>query len=150
MQQLVREVGAKCRVDARIDFVAEPLSRALVEYGAVPEHAVTFKANMLPSTVSEFCRAADGAIHAHAGSGIVRGHWDGGLTLEQAASMLKDWRERAGKGQGSVIVERCPSEWKKTLSVWGPSRGDAWLMREVKNKFDPRGVFNPGRFLDGI
>jgi glycolate oxidase FAD binding subunit len=150
VQQLVREVGAKCRVDARIDFVAEPLRQALVECGAAAEHVVTFKANMLPSVVSEFCRAADGAIHAHAGSGIVRGHWGGGLTLEQAASMLKDWRERAAKGQGSVIVERCPSELKESLDVWGPPRGDAWLMGQVKNKFDPRGVFNPGRFLDGI
>ena len=148
VQQLVREVGTKCRVDARVDYVASPLQRALVEYAAAAEHASTFKANMLPSVVGEFCRAAvSAAIHSHAGSGIVRGHWGDGLTLEQAASMLKVWRERATKGQGSVVVERCPSEWKKTLNVWGPPRGDAWLMGEIKRKFDPRGVFNPGRFL---
>ena len=27
-------------------------------------------------------------------------------------------------------------------------RGDAWLMRAVKDRLDPRGVFNPGRFLE--
>ena len=27
---------------------------------------------------------------------------------------------------------------------------DAWLMRQVKDRMDPRRVFNPGRFVDGI
>jgi FAD/FMN-containing dehydrogenase len=29
--------------------------------------------------------------------------------------------------------------------VWGAPRGDAWLMRRVKDSLDPRGLFNPGR-----
>jgi len=149
VQQLVKEVGAQCRVEARIDFTADPLRQALVEYAAAPEHAVTFKANLLPGATAAFCVEAEGAaLHAHAGSGIVRGHWCGDLTKERAASILNAWRERAQKAHGSVIIERCPSEWKSTLHVWGPPRGDAPLMREIKRKFDPRGVFNPGRLLD--
>jgi len=151
VQQLVKEVGAQCRVEARLDFTAEPLCHALVEFAAAREHAVTFKANMLPSATAVFCQDADGAaFHAHAGNGIVRGHWTGDLTKERAASILSTWRKRAQQGQGSVVVERCPSDWKASLNVWGPFRGDAWLMSEVKRKFDPRAVFNPGRFAFGI
>jgi len=126
------------------------------EFGASQENAFVFKANLLPSATAAFCLAADQdaerpLLHAHAGSGIVYGFYPGaGLTKEQAASMLTTWRERAAKGQGGVIVPRCPSEWKRSLNVWGPPRGDAWLMREVKAKLDPRGIFNPGRFVDGI
>jgi glycolate dehydrogenase FAD-binding subunit len=149
VQQLVKETGAQCQIAARIDYTAEPLCEALISFQAA--NAVTFKASLLPSATAAFCLAADEAmIHAHAGNGVVRGHWGGDLTKDRAASILTTWREHAAKGQGSVIVERCPSEWKSTLNVWGPPRGDSWLMREIKKKFDPRGIFNPGRFVDGI
>ena len=59
--------------------------------------------------------------------------------------MLTAWRKTA-----SVIVQRCPTDWKTKLNVWGPAPSDAWLMREVKAKLDPRRIFNPGRFVDGV
>jgi glycolate oxidase FAD binding subunit len=152
VQQLVKEVGTQCRVDARVDFPAQPLWEALTEFGALAKFPTVFKAAMLPSVLPAFCLAADDdvALQAHAGNGIVQGHWAADLTRERAAANLKVWRERAQTGQGGVIVPRCPSAWKSTMSVWGPAPNDAWLMREVKAKFDPQGIFNPGRFIDGI
>lgn len=153
VQQLVKEVGTHGRLEAHIDFTAQSLWDALIEFAAWPERHLAFKANVLPSAVPAFCKGVDcepnrPALRAHAGNGIVLGQWPAGLTLEQAASMLTTWRELAAKGQGGVIVPACPSEWKQTLSVWGPAPNDAWLMREVKAKFDPKGIFNPGRFLN--
>jgi len=155
VQQVVREVGAQCRVEGRVDSAAQPVWDALIEWSAWPSGQTMFKANLLPSAVAAFCLAVDcesqrPALRAHAGNGIVVGQWPAGLTKPEAAAMLTAWRERALLGRGSVIVPRCPSEWKATLDVWGSSRDDAWLMREVKAKFDPRGIFNPGRFVDGI
>ena len=49
--------------------------------------------------------------------------------------------------QGNLIVTRCPPAWKAALPVWGAPRDDAWLMRRVKDALDPRGLFNPGRFV---
>jgi glycolate oxidase FAD binding subunit len=154
VQQIVKEVGSLCQVVARLSFTVRPLHDALVEFTAWPEARLAFKANLLPSAVAAFCQAADQApdrpaLCAHAGNGIVHGFWPGDLTMDQANSMLSTWRERARAGQGSVIVSRCPPEWKATLNVWGPAPGDAWLMREVKAKFDPKRIFNPGRFIDG-
>ena len=153
VQQLVKEVGAQCRIEARVDFTARPLCHALVEFAHLPEHALSLKASLLPSATAAFSLAAEGcAIHAHAGSGIVLGHYAraADLTKDHAARMLTSWRERAAKGQGTVVATRCPFEWKSALDVWGPPRGDAWLMREIKKKFDPRAIFNPARFVDGI
>jgi len=109
-----------------------------------------FKANLLPSGLAHFCqeqrKAGAFAIRAHAASGIVWGYGKPGLTPTDASVMLNTWRQSAAQAQGRVIVAQCPSEWKASLSVWGPEADDAWLMREVKSKFDPRGMFNPGRF----
>jgi glycolate oxidase FAD binding subunit len=88
-------------------------------------------------------------IQAHAGNGIVVGHLDG-LTKERAAELVQTIRTLARPFQGSVIILDCPPEWKPLLDVWGPPRADVALMREIKNKLDPRRLFNPGRFVDGI
>lgn len=155
VQQLIKEMGPTGRLHARVDFTANPLWDALAEFAAWPEAQTVFKANVLPSAVAAFCQYVDRrenglALRAHAGNGIVYGHWPVGLTKEEIASMLTRWRQSAAEGQGGVIVAACPSAWKASLDVWGPASGDAWLMREVKAKFDPRRLFNPGRYVDGI
>jgi glycolate oxidase FAD binding subunit len=141
-------------LEARAGAASEPLWRALVEFTLRPEAQLTFKANLLPGAVAAFClRAAEFPegvyLHAQAGSGIVRGHV-GALTLERAQVMLNDLHGAARAAQGNVTLLHCPVGWKKTLPVWGLPRGDRALMRQVKEKLDPRRLFNPGRFLDAI
>jgi glycolate oxidase FAD binding subunit len=155
VQQLVKEIGTTCKIEARVGFTAQPLWQALIEWGSWPGAAVTFKANLLPSAVAAFCQAVEAQaptpfLRAHAGNGIVVGHWGADLTSERAASALAFWRTAVVQGQGKVIVMRCPPAWKAGLDVWGPAPADAWLMRQIKDKFDPHRVFNPGRFVDGI
>jgi glycolate oxidase FAD binding subunit len=116
---------------------------------------LTFKANLLPSAVCDFCRVAEGlqidccCIQSHAGIGIVVGHLYGDLTLDQARTMLTTLQAAAGPN-GNVVVVRCPTKWKRELPIWGKPRRDHALMRRVKQSLDPRGIFNPGRFVDGI
>jgi glycolate oxidase FAD binding subunit len=155
VQQIVKEVGTQCRLEARVDFTAVPLWDALIELAALSPARTVFKAHLLPSAVAWFCQGVDRepnrpALHALAGNGIVYGHWPSDLTKERAASMLNAWRDLARQAQGGVIVLCCPSDWKAAVNVWGPAPHGAWLMREVKAIFDPRRIFNPGRFVDGI
>jgi glycolate oxidase FAD binding subunit len=153
VQQLVKEIGGQCPLEAHVDFPTNRLWHALTELSALPEWQTVFKVSLPASRVAEFCLHAErdaSAIRAHAGNGIVHGHWGADLTNERAASILNVWRELVAPFNGSVIVTRCPSEWKKSLSVWGPPTADLWLMRDVKAKIDPRGLFNPGRFVGGI
>jgi glycolate oxidase FAD binding subunit len=131
---------------------AVPLWQALTEFGLQPTATLSFKANLLPGEVAAFCDHAlrllpDLSLLAHAGAGIVRGHLGGDLTLERATVILKELQERAVAGKGNVVVTQCASSWKSSLPIRGTARGDAWLMRRVKETLDPRGIFNPGRFI---
>jgi glycolate oxidase FAD binding subunit len=112
--------------------------------------AFIYKANLLPSRLAAFHSTARRLPYAalRAYPGIFLGHADD-LTLEQAQTMLTTLLDAAGP-DGNVVVLRCPTAWKRELPIWGKPRGDKWLMRRVKEAFDPRGVFNPGRFVDGI
>ncbi len=116
---------------------------------------ITFKANMLPQAVASFCPLAATFpeivhLHAHAGSGIVRGHLGGDLTVERVAAMLKVLTDAATAAEGNLVLPHCPVMWKRDLPVWGQERGDLWLMRQVKKQMDPRNLFNPGRFVGSI
>ena len=153
LQQLIREVpaGPGLAVNVLADAAADPLWAALVEFAAWPDARLTFRANLLPSAVAAFCLQATDAdgllMQAHAGSGIVIGHAGGDLTAERAVAMLKGRLVTATAARGNLIVTRCPPAWKAALPVWGAPRDDAWLMRRVKDALDPRGLFNPGRFV---
>jgi glycolate oxidase FAD binding subunit len=157
MQQLVREVRGRCKLDGRLGRTATPFWQALADFpcrASVSFSHVTFKANMLPGGTVSFCRqtvelAPQAMLQAHAGNGIVLGHLTD-VTEQRAAELLKALRGLAKPHHGAVVVMDCPPAWKRTLDVWGPPRSDVALMREVKNKLDPRNLFNPGRFVDGI
>jgi glycolate oxidase FAD binding subunit len=51
---------------------------------------------------------------------------------------------------GAWVLTHCPLDWKQApLDVWGPVRGDRFLMRRLKAALDPRGLLSPGRFVGG-
>ncbi len=157
VQQLLTEVAAARvkGVEALAGAAGDPLWRALVEFTHPADARLSFKANLLPGATAAFCLNAEKmvpgiAVQAHAGSGIVRGHLGGDLTPERALTLVKEWHTAAVAARGNVVVTRCPAAWKATLPVWGVPRGDGPLMRQVKEKLDPRRLFNTGRFVDGI
>jgi glycolate oxidase FAD binding subunit len=131
---------------------SEPRWRALTDFPLTGAGELTLKANVRPSRVASFCRLiaalpeAAGLL-AHAGNGIVFAHF-AGLTAERAASILSTLLDAAP--DGNVIVVRCPPAWKQKLPIWGKPRGDIELMRAIKKSLDPRGIYNPGRFVGGI
>ena len=70
--------------------------------------------------------------------------------LRELLETIRDLTHQAG---GTAVIEQCPLPVKRGIDVWdGSAYGDreVKLMRQIKGKFDPRGVLNPGRFLGGI
>ncbi len=52
---------------------------------------------------------------------------------------------------GHVIARGGPREVRTAIDPWGPIESTTLeLMRRLKAEFDPRGVLNPGRFVDGL
>jgi glycolate oxidase FAD binding subunit len=156
VQQVIKELSPEHGrgLDVRVNTTSAPLWAALVEAAAWPDAGLTFQANVLPSATASFCEQAAAwpqalLLQAHAGNGIVTGHAGNALTLDNARAMLTRFQERTGS-EGNVIVRHCPAMWKAALPIWGKPRDDAWMMRTIKQKLDPRGLFNPGRFVDAM
>lgn len=96
---------------------------------------------------------------AHAGTGIV--YVRAGTNSERAASPLTRFVDRARAVarhlEGSLVCESVPLGVKGKEDVWstadpetGEPRADFQLMRRVKERFDPRSILSPGRFVGGI
>jgi glycolate oxidase FAD binding subunit len=81
---------------------------------------------------------------AHAGNGIVVGH------AQADAERIAQVRDLARAADGHLVVTRCPAVLKSSSFVWGSHGPGVALMRAVKDQLDPRRLFNPGRFVDGI
>ncbi|MBM4296556.1 MAG: FAD-binding oxidoreductase, partial [Deltaproteobacteria bacterium] len=56
----------------------------------------------------------------------------------------------AQQHQGHAVMFAAPPELKLGIEVWGPSPPTISLMRAIKQRFDPHGILNPGRFIGGL
>ena len=56
----------------------------------------------------------------------------------------------ASEQDGVFVVEHAPAALKERVDVWGSTRGNRRIMEMLKDRFDPKGTLNPGRFTDGI
>jgi glycolate oxidase FAD binding subunit len=151
----IRSELAPAEVDVREGADAEPLWSALTEFPAAEAGfgPVSFTASLRLSAVVAFVKDLDPArwaIQAHAGNGIVRGHALGGIDRDSLGTELDRLRKQADRDGGSLILPRCPTDWKAALHVWGTPRPDWALAERVKHAFDPKGVMNPGRFVGTI
>ena len=166
VQQLVKELGAAHSLNVRIGAKAGWLWQSLSEWPAELDGTVVYQACAQPSAVVGLCQLVQSkfpalAVHAHVANGIVRiaGEFMAVETYPAAkrfppASVAKYFMDAfldaLRDSRGNMSAVRCPHQWKSVVSVWGRPPADLWLMRQVKCQFDPRGVFNPGRFVGGI
>jgi glycolate oxidase FAD binding subunit len=58
--------------------------------------------------------------------------------------------ELARAHKGHAVIAAAPAELKDGVDVWGPAPPGLGLMREIKRRFDPQGMLNPGRFVGGL
>ena len=70
--------------------------------------------------------------------------------FQQLADALTQLRQSVMTARGNLIIETAPSELKRYIDVWGSVGGTLSLMKQVKAKFDPDGLLNPGRFISSI
>jgi glycolate oxidase FAD binding subunit len=92
------------------------------------------------------------AFIGHAGSGILTTYLteNGIMKIDPVIDLIRKFTAEAAKHDGNLVVESCPSELKARVSVWGQPRADVIMMRRLKERVDPAGVLNPGRFVGDI
>ena len=88
-------------------------------------------------------------ITGHAGVGTTYVALSGG-DEEARVQVVEELREIWVRRGGSVVVRKASPSTKKRLEAWGPVGDYLGLLRRVKDKFDPGGNLNPGRFVGGI
>ncbi len=115
------------------------------------ESPFSFRAHLLPSRTIEFIDRATQAgflVQLHAGSGIVIAQAPKDLTTaEVAKTQIAPLRELAKSQQGSLILTRCPAEWKTEIDVFGTGHS-AWpLMKKLKSSLDPHNLLSPHRLF---
>ena len=115
--------------------------------------AVVGKFSVLPSVIGSAANAvrkefsSSRIIVQGTGLGLFRGECD---SLEQLGSSITALNRTVHQMAGTLVWLDVPLELKRKLDVFGPSRDAYPLMVRIKQRFDPHGVLNPGRFGGGI
>lgn len=99
-----------------------------------------------PAIAPALTKLGDLAWYATLGIGFA-----GGTVGDPAAASaaIAAARTQLVAGGGSLVVETAPGE-LRTVDPWGPPPGSFAIMKQLKQRFDPDGRLNPGRFVGGL
>ena len=124
---------------------------------------ISLKANFALSKVAEMVGAFEGAVReagldcalcCRAGNGILFAALplgdDLGAKTAAVVGLIGNLTAEAVKNEGNLIVERAPRTIKEKVNVWGQTRSDVVVVRRLKEKLDPSGILNPGRYVGGV
>ncbi len=108
--------------------------------------------SVLPRATVDFVRRLvesdpGGSVQAHAGDGVVVAR-AGREPAEAAAGWSERLRPAVAEADGSMVVLSCPADLPLgRQEVWGPAPDGLGVMQSIKDRFDPHGILNPGRFI---
>ena len=122
------------------------------------DNEVAVKISAPPSELTGVLNSALGACSRRGVAPRITGHAGIGVTYvalsgrdeEAHIQIVEELREIWTRRGGSVVVRSAPPAFKERVEAWGPLGSRLELTRRVKQKFDPRGIMNPGRFAGGI
>lgn len=87
-------------------------------------------------------------VVADLGAGIIRLGFN--ADDEKVIDTARRLRAEAFAQGGSLFVERASAAVRREADAWGEVGPTGALMRAIKEKFDPKSLMNPGRFVSGI
>ncbi len=123
-------------------------------------NATILKASMLPAEVCsvsaevrQWAAAEGAAIECVAyafGLATIALHATTDAATAFPERIIARLRARLRPTGGSVVVLAAPDEIRAGLDLWGCHSDALGLMREIKRRFDPNRILNPGRFAGNI
>ena len=128
----------------------------------VREHmqgTLTCKVALLPAQIVPYLQRLEQVCHrhkleaatlAHAGNGILYSELRPGDAISRLVEAIAELRRYAQEMRGSLVIESCPIELKRRVSIWGEPGADFTMMQRLKQQFDPHKTFVGGRFLGGL
>ena len=161
LERIVRKHNSIATLPAG-NSLHETLWKRIVQYSELSceKFPIRIKVSTLISKVADVMNATreisereglEHSIVAHMGLGIIHIYFSS-ANPDRVSSATKELRSFVlGIGSASsLVVEAAATDVKQRIDVWGPVRSDFFLMRAVKDRFDPKGILNPGRFVGGI
>ncbi|HEY2666916.1 MAG TPA: FAD-binding oxidoreductase [Actinomycetota bacterium] len=139
------DTGLWERQRSRQRSVSGPFGGALGVPGAI------VRVSGLPAELARVIRAAGragGTLAGRAGLGLSWIELPSVAGAEELAGRIEEVRRDLAPWACTVLD--APDEVRERVDVWGPDRSGLALMRRLKERFDPAGVCNPGRFVGGI
>ena len=127
--------------------------KKLVDFPALGNAPLVLKASLVPSGVTPFIDALrkldrEASIQSHAGNGIVVARLSAFPKEGLSRALVGNLQPAAAAQHGSLMVLSNPSGNEMThQSAWGGLDAPFPLMSAVKQKFDPKNILNPGRFV---
>ena len=159
--QGIMEQNGAIGVTIAEDESVQDLQEAVQEFSADDKNteSVVAKLNLKRTDLAEFATQIVEAnwtrnvqMMALLGSGVVSVNIPvaSDTDYQSLADALTQLRQTAMSKQGNLIIEIAPPELKRHIDVWGSVEGTLSLMKQIKAKFDPTGLLNPGRFISSI
>lgn len=127
--------------------------KKLVDFPAAANAPLVLKASLVPSGVTPFIDALrrldpQANIQSHAGNGIVIARLSAFPKEGLSRALVGNLQPAAAAQHGSLMVLSNPSGNEMThQSAWGGLDVPFTIMSAVKQKFDPKNILNPGRFV---
>lgn len=119
--------------------------QVLCQVGILPAQAASCLAQ-IQQKAAQASVALWGRIHARSGVGQLR---LAGPEMN-CRRLLLDLRLFLAESQGYLSILEASLSLKQAIEPWGYSGNALAAMRKLKEQFDPKGVFNAGRFVGGI
>jgi glycolate dehydrogenase FAD-binding subunit len=119
-------------------------------------NAIVLKISMQPSGICTMLSEMEQRAAAEGGEISVVAQANGLMIAalraapEAAIAFIERLRIRLRASGGSVVVLEIPAELRSRIDAWGYDSSALPLMREIKRRFDPERILNPGRFVGSI
>ena len=137
--------------------------RSLADFGWDPaaNPVLNLKVSALPNQVEQIHNLIEGqristsepSIVSQPGFGTVEASWfeDGNsIDLVELAQVVDGIRAKVATLHGSVVVQKCPTELKDRVDIWGGEPSGIGVMRRLKAQYDPKNTMNPGRYVGSL
>jgi glycolate oxidase FAD binding subunit len=125
---------------------------------AVDDRSATLRIGGLPGTVSERLAAAHTLaarldLRSESIADLINGDVTVRISGESATAFavgIRPYHDALHDACGAVRLQRAPAVLRDDLEAWNTRPASLDRMRDLKQRFDPKGTLAPGRLFDGI